>query len=556
MVTSARDRRGNLCAAVASALCVCGAAEAESRRSEMPQVPRWTVFETRFTSKREYKNPLWEATLTVEFTSPSGKKRAVEGFWDGGRTWRVRFCPDEIGEWSWRSACSVAEDKGLHGRRGGLECVPYEGENPLFQHGPLRLSEDRRSLVHADGTPFFWLSDTAWNGVLHAKAADWRRYLTARRKQWFTAVQFVSTHWRGSTKPGGERAYRGGKRIQLNAGFFRRLDPKVAAINKAGLVAAPVILWALGAKDPGLSLSVENAARLTRHIVARWGAYSVVWILGGDSRYSEERMARWRQIGRAAFGERHDRLVTTHPCGQHWCEPQFRDEPWFDFVGYQSGHGSSEKHLKWLVAGPPATAWQKAPPRPIINLEPNYELHQSYHEKRRFTDREVRRAAYWSLLVSPTAGVSYGNNPIWVWADEARIPEGHRSIGRAEPWTTGLDTPGIRSMYLLRLYFHTLPWWRLRPAPELLVRQPGRADPRKFVAAAKTGDNRHAVLYLPVGGTITVRTGGFDAICMASWRDPRQLQHSIRYQQLSRPTHKFTAPDGQDWVLDIRFLPK
>ena len=56
----------------------------------MPQVPRWTVFETRLASKREYRNPLWDAVVTAEFTSPSGKKRTVEAFWDAVARTRAR----------------------------------------------------------------------------------------------------------------------------------------------------------------------------------------------------------------------------------------------------------------------------------------------------------------------------------------------------------------------------------------------------------------------------------------------------------------------------------
>lgn len=33
---------------------------------------------------------------------------------------------------------------------------------PWMDHGPLRVSDSARTLVHQDGTPFHWLGDTAW----------------------------------------------------------------------------------------------------------------------------------------------------------------------------------------------------------------------------------------------------------------------------------------------------------------------------------------------------------------------------------------------------------
>ena len=530
----------------------------------MIQVSQWTVFEAALESVCDYDNPFWDMTVQAHFTAPSGRQHSVDAFWDGARTWRVRFCPDEVGEWQWKadwdspSECSESGDVELHGQKGSFRCVPYTGDNPLYQHGPLRLSENRRYFVHADGTPFFWLSDTAWNGVLRSKEDDWHRYLQARHQQGFSAIQFVSTsHWRAySQGPHGETSFTGTKRIRLHPQFFQSLDPKVAAINEHGLVAAPVLLWTCVESDPGQILSEADATRLARYLVARWGAYQVVWILGGDGDYHGERSERWKRIGNTVFRERHDHLVTMHPRGQQWVGDEFRGEAWFDFIGYQSGHGDSPDHLRWLVLGPPANDWDKEPPLPIVNLEPNYETHPAYHSKKRFTDLEVRRAAYWSLLVAPTAGVSFGHNSIWVWAEEPEVPEGHARIGTVAPWQEGLDTPGVRSMTVLRRFFDSLPWWQLRPAPELVVKQPGERDPHRFVAAARKEDGELAVVYLPQGGDISLRLESLKRPAIACWEadarwfNPRTGEWA-EAGTFRKATHTFTAPDSSDWVLCI-----
>jgi len=521
----------------------------------MTEIPQWTVFEAALESQRDYDNPFWDATPQVRFCAPSGAEQTIDAFWDGGRMWRVRFCPDEVGEWEWASELSDPSDTGLHGRQGAFRCVPYAGDNPLYERGPLQLSENRRYLMHADGTPWFWLADTAWNGVLRSKekeqGEDWQRYLQVRREQGFTAIQFVSTQWRGCTRdPQGETAFTGTEGIRVNPRFFQRLDPKVAAINEQGLVAAPVLLWALTENDPGQTLAETDAVRLVRYLIARWGAHQVVWILGGDGDYRGKRAERWRRIGNAAFGDRHDRLVTMHPCGQTWVGDEFRGQAWFDFIGYQSGHGDSREHLQWLVAGPPASGWRKDPPLPAINLEPNYETHPSYHSGRRFTDFEVRRAAYWSLLIAPTAGVTFGHNSIWVWSEEPEVPEGHPSIGAVSPWHEGLDTPGVRSMAVMRQFFDALPWWRLRPAPELLTKQPGERDPHRFVAAAKAEDGILAVAYLPEGGKVWLNLEAVDRPTPARWFNPCTGEWADA-GTVVEATHTITAPDNGDWVLCV-----
>ena len=88
----------------------------------------------------------------------------------------------------------------------------------------------------------------AWNAALLATREDWQHYIDVRTLQGFTAVQWVATEWRAS--PGGdrlnERAYTGNERIAINPAFFQRLDEKAVALNRAGLLSVPVLLWSIG----------------------------------------------------------------------------------------------------------------------------------------------------------------------------------------------------------------------------------------------------------------------------------------------------------------------
>src|SRR5215208_7194442 len=74
-------------------------------------VSKWGRFEKAFTSTIGYSNPLQSTTLRVTFTSPLGETNLVYGFWDGERTWKVRFAPNVAGKWSYVSACSDPGNK-------------------------------------------------------------------------------------------------------------------------------------------------------------------------------------------------------------------------------------------------------------------------------------------------------------------------------------------------------------------------------------------------------------------------------------------------------------
>lgn len=520
----------------------------------MESIYRWGVFEIVFRSGEHYKDPLRDVSVRCVFTSPSGEEEVVDAFWNGKDEWRVRFMPGENGVWTYRTLCSNERDKGLHGLEGSFQVVPYEGDNPVYRHGPLRLSEDRRYLVHEDGTPFFWLADTAWNGVIKSSLDEWQEYLTFRRRQGFTVIQFVTTHWRGGPYDRmGERAYEGDRHIErLNVEFFKRIDPKFSMLNEYGFVAAPVLLWAFPDNiSPGFNLSDEDALLLARYLVARYGAYIVVWILAGDGDYRGERAERWRRIGRELFQGKRRQPVTIHPAGKHWVLREFIDEAWLDIVGYQSGHGVSEEDLKWLCFGPPSRDWKLKPPRPFINLEPNYEMHLAYRTLKPITPYMVRRVAYWSLLVAPTAGVSYGTNGIWYWAEKPETPFAHPNSGVARPWWEAMRLPGAEDMSRLKRIFAELPWWSLRPDPELLAEQPGLKRVELFVAASRSPDGELAIVYTPVKQKLRLNLSRMNKPVRMVWVNPRTGDCSEE-EEIVKTDTLLEPPGGGDWILILR----
>src|SRR5690242_12275356 len=87
-----------------------------TRSAKQMVVPAWSRCERVLLSNCEYTNPLQEINLTAVFTSPNGQRRIVNGFWDGGRVWRVRFSPIVAGQWTFTTVCSDPRNTGLDGQ--------------------------------------------------------------------------------------------------------------------------------------------------------------------------------------------------------------------------------------------------------------------------------------------------------------------------------------------------------------------------------------------------------------------------------------------------------
>ena len=534
-------------AALIVVLCCNGYARAEENT-----VQQWARFEQTFTSSREYDNAVQDVRVKVEFTSPNNNKRTLNAFWDGGRRWRVRFSPDERGEWTYKTICSDKGNNGLHNQEGSFQCRRYKGSLPLFRHGELRLSKNRRYFEHADGTPFFWLADTVWCGPLFADLDDWNVFLKDRVAKEFTAIQFVMTQWRMAKKDAdGNPTFTGEEKVSINPAFFQRMDNYVDAINHAGLLAVPVLLWAIRGEDnPGYYLPEDQKIVLADYMIARYGAHQVIWFLGGDGNYTGENAETWKRIGRAVFNEDQHRLATQHVRGRSWIGKEFRNEPWFSFIGYQSGHGDDEGTFRWLNQGPPSTNWNNTPTLPVINTEPNYEAHNGYKYRKVHNDHSIRRAAYWSLLVSPPAGVTYGGQGIWGWHLTVQAPADHLSTGLGSPWYIAKDLPGALSMKYLHQFFTSIEWWRLSPAPDVLTEQPGKKDASKFIAAAKSKAGDLLVVYLPEGGSVTLKTNSLKKGSSARWYHPR-TGGWLNIGRIEQPRQTFKTADRNDWVLLI-----
>jgi hypothetical protein len=526
-------------------------------------VPRWGRFEQSFQSTVAYTNPVQQARLTVTFIPPKGGSVVVDGFWDGGPTWRVRFSPNQVGNWAFSTTCSDAANAGLHQQAGQFACLPPAGQGRFEQHGPVRVSADGFYLEHDDGTPFFYLADTAWNGALLSTDPDWAYYLQERARQKFSAVQWVATQWRAAPEGNLEKqlAYAGRERIEINPRFFQRLDAKAEAVNKAGLLNVPVLLWAIGAGanpavNPGQSLPEDQAILLARYMVARWQANAVLWILPGDGHYFGQEGEKWKRIGRGVFGGLPHAPVALHPQGRHWNWYDFKDEAWLNVIGYQSGHGDSDDSLRWLTDGPVSKDWRKEPHRPFLNLEPPYEDHLSYQSRTRIPADLTRRAIYWSLLNAPTAGVSYGGHGVWGWDDGTREPTDHRGTGVPQPWKKALQFPAASQMTNLYPFFTGMDFWRLRPQPQALAGNPGAQSARKFIAAAGSEKKDLLIIYVPEDRAVNVAIPEMPAAPEIRWWNPRTGETNPCVGVVTETTCQFPTPAEGDWILFLRTDPK
>jgi hypothetical protein len=142
----------------------------------------------------DLRNPYTDVDAWVTFTHSSGQQLRRPVFWDGGPTYRVRFASTlPGGEWQWQ----VYSNRPIHTfnpARGTLLAHPPVQDHPhrALARGFVTAHPSGRSFCYADGSPAFWVFDTAWAMPFRATVEDVATYAADRQAKGFNAVLLMS----------------------------------------------------------------------------------------------------------------------------------------------------------------------------------------------------------------------------------------------------------------------------------------------------------------------------------------------------------------------------
>jgi hypothetical protein len=433
----------------------------------------------------------------------------VPAFWDGERGFRFRAAFPSAGLWHWQTRCNDVSDTGLHGRTVDVRVAPYRGDNPLNQHGDLRVSENLRHLIHADGTPFLWLGDTGWNVAAKSTGAEWHEYVDTRVRQRFSVLQIVATGLAIKSAPLPTRV------AFLPDGTpdpiaWRELEEKIAYANDRGLV---VLLTGVG-KSPAGFAEQQRSLAFARYLAGRFAGHMMVFSPSMDQRYeaqNEEAGARLRSLT--------THLVTQHPGTHFETARQYHDASYADFCGLQTGHHGGNLARAYDAARTwTFELWRRAPVKPVINLEAMYDAY-GHDSAPNWREQDARKLG-WITWLSGSRGYTYGAGDI-----PPKVPSGAGGIWRFNTdtaaydyWRKAIVWPSATQMTLLRDFLAAIEWWRLEPAPELVQNQAG--DPTCMIVASRSKSSDLLVAYLPDNAEIVLNLSSVTPGLVGRWFNP------------------------------------
>lgn len=432
----------------------------------------------------------------------------------------------------------------------------WKGISVDFSHGKLIVSENKRYLQHSDGTPFFYLGDTAWELFHRLNEQEVEEYLENRRAKGFTVIQAVIlAELDGLNTPdrNGNTPLVNNSPESPDEDYFRWVDKVIRIAASKGLYMALLPTWGDKVdKQWGVGPEIfteDNAFLYGKWLGNRYKDFpNIIWINGGDRWGGGENFSIWSALANGIKSVDHNHLMSFHPQGEYSSSDWFHNEKWLDFNMAQTGHCQQNYTVYERII---KRDYNKVPTKPCMDAEPRYENHPVCWNPDSlgwFDAADVRRALYWGLF-SGALGHTYGCHEIW----QMKSPE-HEPMGLARgDWCTSLDLEGAGDMIHARRLMEGLEWEQRSPLYGIIVSP--NDDPYKKVVALK-GDG-YILIYIPDHNEIVCDLSvlGNGNKLSIRWMNPRNGEYSeIRYVRAGSSVCFRTPSSGRenDWVLILQ----
>jgi hypothetical protein len=297
-------------------------------------VEQWDIFELRLKGPGE-GNPFLEATFRAEFRHED-RRIEVSGFYDGDGLYRVRFMPDQPGEWHYVTRSTLST---LDGVEGSFTSTPPGPRN----HGPVHV-HNTYHFAYDDGIPYYPFGTTCYAWTHQGDALETQTLKTLRDAPFNKLRMCVfpkhypynenePVYHPFERKTSGEFDF-----TRFNPTFFRHFEQRVGELRDLG-IEADVILFHPYDRWGYAKLDAEGDYRYLRYVIARLSAYrNVWWSLANeyDFMLQDKPLARWERFftilreddpyqhlrsihnGDVARNYDHTKPDVTHVCIQNW----------------------------------------------------------------------------------------------------------------------------------------------------------------------------------------------------------------------------------------------
>ncbi len=426
---------------------------------------------------------------------------------------------------------------------------------------PLRVSDNHRFLVYEDGSPFFWLADTAWELFHRCDREEATMYLKKRKSQGFNVIQAVALaelDGLHTPNPYGETPLFNDDPTTPNPAYFDHMDFIIDKAAELNMYVALLPTWGdkVNTSSWGVGpeiFNLENAKIYGRWIGNRYkDRDNIIWIIGGDRtpREGSGDVKIWQNMAEGiaeAVGGNDHALMSYHPQPHNpgGSSTWFHQDEWLDFNMHQTGHcpKTSYKNI--------THDYNLTPVKPVLDGEPLYEDHPYCFDAKNkgySLPRDIRRIMYWNVFAG-AFGQTYGCHDVWQMYTTDR-----KGInGPLRPWPEALDLPMANQVRHLKNLMLSRPF--LTRIPDQSIIEEDQDDTNDYGIATRDENGTYAMIYFPTSKESKLNLDNLNGENFkAWWFDPRTGNAYPDNDLKNSNSLSITPPTsgvGNDWVLVI-----
>jgi len=482
-----------------------------------PAVGKWERFEAVVENSKEYADPYTDVRLEVIYTKPDGSTVNFWGFYDGGTMWRIRFMPDQIGEWKYQANFS----DGTLGISGAFNCMDsdipgmlsIDESNPLwfgFKSGGHGLI---RSFHVGDG--FF---------ATNCSDSKRREFLDWAQAQNYNMLS-IASHYLNRNSPGRGQGWNTPALWPLDASEYGKLERMLDDLSDRGIMVFPFA--GFFGRSSNLPTDYQDQENYIRYVLARLGSYwNILLNVAGPEPLL--RPKDYQNISTEAGINRLGELIESldvfgHPVSVHnrTGDDPFKDEDWLSYVTLQ---GPKKTDLSKLSAG---LFKNHHPAKPLYAQEALWSGNKNHPD---YTDTQVRKNAF--VIMTSAATLNFADN-----GGPNPGDMGDSSSGFSGSMELS-DRRQARHDIVKKVwdFFETIPFYRMSPRQDLVSAGYCLAE-----------EGSQYLVYLDSGGSVDVEVG--DGEYRIRWINAQDTSDR-RDGGIANNGENLAAPDdGDDWLL-------
>jgi hypothetical protein len=480
-------------------------------------VGQWDRFEVALTNGKHYADPYRDVTLNVTFTKPDKTQVEFPGFYDGAATWRIRFMPDQLGQWSYEASFS----DGTPGAHGTFMCVKSnlpgmiatDEVNPLW----FGFKGGGHTLVRS-----FHVGDRFF--AKNFSDAERRTFLDWALAQGYNMLS-IASHYLNRDEEGRGRGWETPKLWPLDAAEYQRMEVILDDLAQRRLMIFPFA--GFFGRASNFPREAKEQEMYLRYTLARLGAYwNVLLNVSGPEPTLKNKVEMTAEQVNAA-GRLIERLdpfghaLSVHtPTG----DSIFRDEPWLNYVILQGPKTNDRRKLSEGLLK------NHHPQKPLYAQETLWTgnvFHMQRMSGKDYSDGDLRKNAY--VLMMSAAALNFADNQ---GLSSSGFSGSLKLADRAQP----------RHDIIRRVwdYFETVPFYRMSPRQDVV---------NNGFCLAEEG--RDYLIYLETGGAVSVKLkpGRYTV----EWINARNTAER-RKGGATTTGENLQAPDSNDWLLRLTKL--